>query len=285
MNTYRLPLKDLSNSNVNKLGKTNDTKLLLLSTGSKLNESLSLPPIKSLISPSFMEVPIHESGLTFVPPAVPMTHSFSVTKKPIEVDNLVKRDRSIDLENTIASRRDMSKKLQVRLQFAYYKYTTNQIDIKFKDMKEKYNVHTNSYDYYRNNDYSSVLRTTPKRSTKRRKLLVSQGNYKTPAKSVYTVSGTNSLSIDISSESSISHLTPSVTYSASNKHISTGATTSYLSNNITVEQYSLNETTIFTTPSSNSTNKILMNNGKGQETPMSVKAANSLISLFTSNRR
>ncbi|QLQ81343.1 hypothetical protein HG537_0F01040 [Torulaspora globosa] len=57
----------------------------------------------------------------------------------------------------------VSQKLRVRLQLAYFKLKINQTNTKFKDLKRQFEL----------NDHGK----------KRRKLVVSQGNYKTPLKS------------------------------------------------------------------------------------------------------
>lgn len=111
-----------------------------------------------------------------------------------------------------------SEKLRVRLQFAYYKLRTNRAHSTFKELKSQLEIPT-----------------TRPNSRKRRKLVVSQGNYRAPVESQ------NFLHFSDHSTASI-HTTPR------NKH-----------------QRSLSSL-------------------QRQDTPMSVKAAKSLLHLFTSNQ-
>lgn len=114
-----------------------------------------------------------------------------------------------------------SEKLRVRLQLAYFKLKTNQTNIKFKDLKRG---------------------TEPNGPKKRRKLVVSQGNYRTPLKTNTTHNIAKTTSLDSDNFLQFNHTTPT-----------------------------------------NHSRTLSMPHEK-QNTPMSVKAAKSLIHLFTSSQ-
>lgn len=87
---------------------------------------------------------------------------------------------------------EISKRLQIRLRFAYYKLQTKQMDLKFADLKNKMYMHSGANTIISTADARISLnaklnriekkQTGNQQKTKRRKLVVSQGNYKTPAK-------------------------------------------------------------------------------------------------------
>lgn len=124
----------------------------------------------------------------------------------------------------------VSEKLRVRLQLAYFKLRTNQTNTKFKDLK-------------RQADLSN--------SKKRRKLVVSQGNYRTPLKTNSVFDTAKSITVD--SE-----------------------------NFLQFSERSNGTATAHTTPVSHSKARALLPDK--QNTPMSVKAAKSLLHLFTSSQ-
>ncbi|QLL31053.1 hypothetical protein HG536_0A08700 [Torulaspora globosa] len=134
-------------------------------------------------------------------------------------------------------RRDLSsvsERLRVRLQLAYFKLKTNQTSIKFKELKRQFE-----------------LNSEPPSRKKRRKLVVSQGNYKTPLKS-------------------------------NTVHDIAKPTTAKPDNFLQFHDRSNSPATAHTTPV-NDSNAIAPLPEK-QNTPMSVKAAKSLLHLFTSSQ-
>ncbi|EDO19487.1 hypothetical protein Kpol_1018p15 [Vanderwaltozyma polyspora DSM 70294] len=271
METGRLPLKDLSNFQVNKLSILNTRNNIHLLKNSK-HVHTTLPSIKSLISPT---------------PVDPYTKQLTPTTPSVFLNNI----QQADDKNVVsggsftafkrASEGQLSKKLQIRLQFAYYKYITNQIDSKFKDIKKK---HKNSVGGIRYSQYKSKEQ---KRTVKRRKLLVSNGSYKNPAK--FTPTNDRSFPPINNNPIAFQKFHSSI---GSPVRLSTASVINDSCTDKSSEAHShsinnaFNETTLLTTPSSKSykEKEVLINN-KIQTTPMSVKAAKSLISLFTSNRQ
>ncbi|CCF58687.1 hypothetical protein KAFR_0F00900 [Kazachstania africana CBS 2517] len=153
---------------------------------------------------------------------------------------------------------EVSKKLQIRLQLAYYKYKTKQTDLKFSELKSLSNTGVNL-----------TLRTKSEPVVKRRKLLVSHGNYKTPARSSTRKYLTMSASLNGSATSNGEY---------------SGLQTSITSNTNTSIMFHV-KTPIrnFEIRDNNSSNTPQRKYAQKQETPMSVKAAKSLLYLFTSN--
>lgn len=235
----RLPLGEFSSSKINKLS---------LPVGNVFKPTTSLPSIRSLMNQEEETDNNHNEIRVHIPNS-----------------NNIMRLQS----ETIHNGRDyseISKKLQVRLQFAYYKYKTKQSHLRFSDLKEKYSIDASKD----KNKISNNRRI----SLKRRKLVVSHGNYRTPAKStkhrhLNTSTIINGLQTDDNDENSSTRTSNSDFTSTNNT--STNATT--ITNNTSMM---LNNTT----PTRNSQKLRLR-----QETPMSVKAAKSLIHLFTSNNQ
>lgn len=83
---------------------------------------------------------------------------------------------------------ELSKQLQIRLQFAYYKLRTKQIHKSFSDLKncvvnsDSETVASSSKHSTSSNNTNKIIKRSSQIKTKRRKLVVSHGNYKTPAK-------------------------------------------------------------------------------------------------------
>lgn len=202
---------------------------------------------------------------------------------------------------------EVSKRLQVRLQFAYYKLRTKQMNLKFADLKNKMTSHNVRLS---DNTNSNKINKTNKNSTKqsrvkRRKLVVSQGNYRTPAKHHPRIA------IDevISADSRMS--TPSTMVDTTNNTTSHHITMNTNQNGIIMPHFTItkqtdkdkeddanetltqhNNSTLLNcsiTPVRNPLKRVssasqlpAINMVTAQETPMSVKAAKSLIQLFSS---
>lgn len=204
---------------------------------------------------------------------------------------------------------ELSKRLQVRLQFAYYKLQTKQMNLKFADLKNKMLSHNVKLS---NNTNSNRISKANKISThsrvKRRKLVVSQGNYRTPAKHHPKIA------IDevISTDSRMS--TPSTMVDTTNNTTSHHISMNTNQNGIIMPNFTItnqnddekeddanetltqhNNSTLLNcsmTPVRNPLKRLsnASQNGQApainvttaQETPMSVKAAKSLIQLFSS---
>lgn len=200
--TPRLPLGEFSSSRINKLGNAY-TKPTTLAT--------ALPSIKSLIDcTSSVSVPVIK------------------IHKP--------RNKFTESEFN-----EMTKRLKVRLQFAYFKLRTNQTEVKFRDLQKQ-------------KERKSTAAPARPRTTKRRKLLVGHGNLKTPAKSTTHQQALNK-----------------VGFAGENGDDLEKSPQNYLKfyNN--------------TTPLGKSSHNHQQH--QKQETPMSVKAAKSLIHLFTSSQQ
>lgn len=227
--------------------------------------------------------------------------------------NITKSSNVLQFTDTVTKDySEVSKRLQVRLQFAYYKLQTKQMDLKFADLKNKMLSHNIANVKLSTNIHKPkrVDKKTTQSRVKRRKLVVSQGNYRTPAKNHPRIS------IDevISNETRMS--TPSTMVDTTNN-----TTTHHISMNTNQNGIFIPHTTITTTTinddknnddDANETlaqhnNSTLLNCSMTpvrdplkhfstspneqipvsnvvtvEETPMSVKAAKSLIQLFSS---
>ncbi|CAI4036107.1 hypothetical protein SMKI_14G3260 [Saccharomyces mikatae IFO 1815] len=244
----RLPLGEFSSSKINKLAIANIADASEpRSRGENNIGAVCLPSIKSLmVSPEVYEntkslpVPLIRSGGGGV----------ACTSKSSCQDNVRKEKISRDYS-------ELSKKLQIRLQFAYYKYKTKQTNKNFTDLKLKHSITRPS---------KVATRTKSEPLTKRRKLVLSQGHYKTPAKSkIKTPSSIYGSHGDTSSFTCFHNEGESLTITA---NMDITDTTTPIRNNINIKH-------------SNSHNRTLY---QKQETPTSIKAAKSLIHLFTSNQ-
>lgn len=187
---------------------------------------------------------------------------------------------------------EVSKKLQVRLQFAYYKLQTKQIDMKFAELKNKMNSKKINASTIKKVNKRSTS-TSSKQPTKRRKLLVSQGNYKTPAKnknhpkilieqvgSADTMISTPSTMVDTTSNHSPLETNQNgimvPTNEDNNETTTAHNNTTLLNHSITPIHDSIKHLSTSGKEESSS------NPVKFQQTPMSIKAAKSLIELFSS---
>lgn len=217
---------------------------------------------------------------------------------------------------------ELSKKLQIRLQFAYYKLQTKQIHKSFSELKNNV-VDSSSETINKSSKHrNKISKRTNKGKTKRRKLVVSHGNYKTPAKNHPKIiidevtssdtiistpptmidnTTTHAMSIDskrteimvphiINTTTTIepiieNHSNPINGYIDNNKNKTFDTNISSPNNNTTLIEYN-------TTPIRNSLKHLsrthleqILPNANSiaiQETPMRVKAAKSLIQLFSS---
>lgn len=192
--TKRLPLQEFSSSRINKLG----------STPQKSIAKTKLPSIKALID--------------YAPQDAILLSPESASAQVLPIGTPKDSKSSQELAN-------VSERLRVRLQFAYYKLRTNRAHATFKELKSQLEVPA-----------------TRPGSRKRRKLVVSQGNYKASLKP-----------------------TEIRTESQGFLHFSDHSTASIHATPRTKHQRSLSTL-------------------QKQNTPMSVKAAKSLLHLFTSNQ-
>lgn len=209
----RLPLAEFSSSRINRLVSC-----------SKMYDkpAKTLPSIRALIHHS----PYEKRSRTAPEPA-PQPQSTCIQ----------------EIDSASPNYNALSQKLRVRLQFAYYKYKTNQTTAKFRDLRRQ-----------SQRRHSSNKR--PKLS--KRKLMVSHGNFRTPAKTSHLI-GAHERGAESGQRLNFSDA----------PHDATTITA-----------------TMTTTTTTITTATPIGKMGKffKQETPMSVKAAKSLIHLFTSNQ-
>ncbi|CAI4052119.1 hypothetical protein SUVZ_14G3280 [Saccharomyces uvarum] len=244
----RLPLGEFSSSKINKLAIANIADASgARGRGENSVGAVCLPSIKSLmVSPE-----VYENAKSLPVPLMRGSGGgMSCPVKQPGQDDV--RTEELDKDYS-----ELSKKLQIRLQFAYYKYKTKQTNKKFTDLKLNHSI-TRSY-----------MRATHTRSeplTKRRKLVLSQGHYKTPAKSKIKTPSSIYSSHGNASSFTCSH-SGSETVS-STAHTDIIDTTTPIRNIINAKHFNSHSCTLY----------------QRQETPTSIKAAKSLIHLFTSNQ-
>lgn len=189
-----------------------------------------LPPIKSLLS---LPTPTEPNPSLFI-------NSDSKTQSNTHnIDNL-------------------TNKLKIRLQWAYYKFKTNQAELSFLDIKS--NILHNK----KNNTNTKIIK-------KKRKLLVSHGNYmKTPSKK-------NRKEQLINNSSSISTIN-NILHSSSklfnlNNTIETTLSDSSITNKLSNNKFI------------NLKNQLLSNAATtNTQTPVKLQAAQSLLHLFSSTK-
>lgn len=243
----RLPLGEFSSSKINKLAIANIADVNEpRSHGENNVGAICLPSIKSLmVSPEVYEntkslpIPLVRSG----------GGGIACASKASRQDNVLTKTMPRDYS-------ELSKKLQIRLQFAYYKYKTKQTNKNFTDLKSKHSITRPS---------KVATHTKSEPLTKRRKLVLSQGHYKTPAKSRIKTPYSICSHGDASSFTCFRGGSESLSITAD---MNIADTTTPIRNNINTKH-------------SNSHNRTLY---QRQETPTSIKAAKSLIHLFTSNQ-
>ncbi|KAJ9569004.1 hypothetical protein B1J92_I05764g [Nakaseomyces glabratus] len=289
MSLERLPLQEYTKSAMNNLATSGPVIMTSLTEGSSLSKNsvgmglgMKLPSIHSLInqknSYNPFQTTLHSKSFSVGDPikannskplGVTLTSTDSNKRLNTSISALLTDNKSpgkankpetekeamnhLPQEDTVdkAHYTELSKKLQIRLQLAYYKYRTKQEHVKFNELKAL---------------HSSKPKKASKKNTKRRKLVVSHGNFKTPAKrkehKLYTTNTHNlqDVSTDISMSSSTSSLMSK--------------------RDSSLQFHDSNDTTNdFTTPIRNANKRHL---GQKQDTPMSVKAAKSLIFLYSS---
>lgn len=164
----RQPLKVLSSSRVNQLSSRN-----LLHE--EKNEKLQLPSITSIIEgkPTLIST---KDGLvrssarkhkTFPLPISPVTSCAVATGSPqVLCESLRQQPSTAEYE-------ELARRLRVRLQFAYYKYKTNQTHLKFRQLHRKVSNTSRS---------TGIGISTNNTSTSARRLVGSRGHYRTPVK-------------------------------------------------------------------------------------------------------
>ena len=254
LQNYRFPLSDYSNSRMNKLETLGSNFLSNANnTATTATKSMTtLPSIQSLINRTntIDEYPHRQRTI--------INHSNRHSHLPLlGAEPLLIRSQSLPI-HPIRNYSDISQRLKIRLQFAYYKYKTQQSDIKFADLKNK----------YKKNDKKTKINTKSKIS-KRRKLVVSQGNYRTPSKK------------EIPLQKQILQQNDETFSKSYNTCVDSSISTTTINN-----QKIHNDTTIvntMTTPIRDQEKINLLT--KQQQTPLSVKAAKSLMHLFTSSNQ
>ncbi|EHN00457.1 Nrm1p [Saccharomyces cerevisiae x Saccharomyces kudriavzevii VIN7] len=244
----RLPLGEFSSSKINKLAIANIADATEpRSRGENSVGAVCLPSIKSLmVSPEVYDgtkslpVPLMGGG-----GGSGMSHGKQSSQNEVHPE-AISRDYS-----------ELSKKLQIRLQFAYYKYKTKQTNKHFTDLKLKHSI---------TKPCKKATHTKSEPLTKRRKLVLSQGHYKTPAKSKIKTPPSIYGSHANASSFSCSHGGSESLGSAADTNITD--TTTPIRNIISTKHFYSHNRTMY----------------QRQETPTSIKAAKSLIHLFTSNQ-
>lgn len=177
----RLPLGEISSSTFNKIKHSTNDKIS------------NVPAISSAVTlPSNMESPTNRI-------------LFNSLNSRLKRGKLISRNDSKTVNSTTSSTNklkfsdteikdfsQLSHKLQIRLQFAYYKYKTEQSNLKFADLKNKFNGSDNKTYKDQSNtkiklmnanlssENHGIAKSHPK--IKRRKLVVSHGQYKSPMK-------------------------------------------------------------------------------------------------------
>ncbi|CAB4255398.1 similar to Saccharomyces cerevisiae YNR009W NRM1 Transcriptional co-repressor of MBF (MCB binding factor)-regulated gene expression [Maudiozyma barnettii] len=250
LQNYRFPLSDYSNSRMNRLELFGGSRLAGATTTTSMT---TLPSIKSLIN--------HTSVDDHQPSLIPQYQHHLHTLPSVMAEPLLERSHSLPI-HPLRNYSEISKKLKIRLQFAYYKYKTQQSDLNFADLKCQHAVQK----------HANVHRKASRKISKRRKLVVSQGNYRTPSKKHTTQPLLNSGDDTIFSKSYNTCVDSSV---------STTTINNIKLSNATVRNQ--NDTTVVNTMTTPIRDQQKINMLVKQETPMSVKAAKSLMHLFTSS--
>lgn len=252
LQTPRLPLDEFSSSRLNNIALVGGNHFLKNSSSS----TTTLPSIKSLMNDTSIDV--HPVQISIRPEPLLLRSHTTIPTEPVKNYN------------------EISKKLQVRLQFAYYKYKTKQTDLKFADIKRK-RIDKNRN---KNKNNNNKTKTKSKRTIKnvqgafsmKRNLVLSHGSYKTPLKRTTTQPFLKNIHETFSEATSSSH---SKSYNT--------CVDSSVASTITNHSHQLhNDTTVINLTTTPIRNQKLALFPK-QETPMSVKAAKSLIHLFTSS--
>ncbi|EJS41892.1 YNR009W [Saccharomyces arboricola H-6] len=247
----RLPLGEFSSSKINKLAIANiaDTSEAR-GRGENSVGAVCLPSIKSLmVSPE-----VYENTKSV--PAVPLLRGSGGSGGSVTCPRRSSCQESGRTEEIVKDYAELSKKLQIRLQFAYYKYKTKQTNKNFTDLKLKHSI---------TRPPKKATHTRSEPLVKRRKLVLSQGHYKTPAKSKIKIPSSINNSYGNASSFICSH--------GGNESLSSAADTIITDTTTPIRN-------IINTRHFNSYNRTLQR----QETPTSIKAAKSLIHLFTSNQ-
>lgn len=253
LQNYRFPLSDYSNSRMNKLEAIGANFLSSANNTSTTKSMTTLPSIQSLINRTntIDEYPHRQRTI--------INHTNRHSHLPLlGAEPLLLRSQSLPI-HPIRNYSDISQRLKIRLQFAYYKYKTQQSDIKFADLKIQHKI----------NDKKSTNKNS-KKISKRRKLVVSQGNYRTPSKK------------EIPLQKQILQQNDETFSKSYNTCVDSSISTTTI-NNHKIH----NDTTIvnmMTTPIRDQ-EKINLLTKQQQQTPLSVKAAKSLMHLFTSSNQ
>ncbi|CCD27365.1 Nrm1p NDAI_0K01740 [Naumovozyma dairenensis CBS 421] len=297
---HRAPLGIYSDSRINKIALA--APLSIKNNNSINSGQTTLPPIKSLMnipSPkqpnSFpkitleKDINLHKDTLSHdTSPLRNYNTKESILRNSLSTAN--KENVPLQYQHSIIEKRHNSrdfskiaKQLQIRLQFALFKYNTNQTTLSFKELS-KSNLNT---DTITDND----------KTVFRRKLVVSHGYYKTPAKSKKLDRIKKNINVQQKSNSIVSISTNANGTSSSQEALFTvgsidgiyspnshgNSTTSDVNTITPIRENVMDDK--YATIERNSCKKQYLPHLRHQETPMSVKAAKSLIHLFTSNNQ
>ncbi|SMN21569.1 similar to Saccharomyces cerevisiae YNR009W NRM1 Transcriptional co-repressor of MBF (MCB binding factor)-regulated gene expression [Maudiozyma saulgeensis] len=267
LQNYRFPLSDYSNARMNRLELFGGSRL---AGATKTTSMTTLPSIKSLINHT--SVDDNQMNLT------PRYHHHQLHTLPsVMTEPLLVRSHSLPIP-PLRNYGEISKKLKVRLQFAYYKYKTKQSDLNFADLKRQHILQKSN----------NVNKRTSRKGPKRRKLVVSQGNYRTPSKKHTTQPLLCSTATAAADETFSRSYNTCVDSSVSTTTIHNNNKINNINNSGKINLTTMknhNDTTVvntMTTPIRDQQKLSFLNK---QETPMSVKAAKSLMHLFTSSNQ
>lgn len=167
-----------------------NTKLKANSTSLTVNYSSTKNTNKNVL---LNESPVDKILKTTIPKESIHNATTTTSARNINVDTVATKPTK-NINNLYMSNNEkidyteLSKKLQIRLQFAYYKLRTKQIHKSFSDLKncvvnsDSETVASSSKHSTSSNNTNKIIKRSSQIKTKRRKLVVSHGNYKTPAK-------------------------------------------------------------------------------------------------------
>lgn len=276
--TSRLPLGEIPSSTFNKIKHNTNDKITHIS---------NIPSVVSINNN--LESPTNR--ILFNSLSSRLKKSKSSNKNDIKSLN---NNRLKFSDTEIKDFTQLSHKLQIRLQFAYYKYKTKQINLKFADLKKI--VNNNHLKVYErkdshivtiNNDknHNNIIKSnifkgtdvSPHPKIKRRKLLVSHGQYKSPMKNFMPkkiqIDNTNSVINNAGNNNLLDKLNEKDDGDKDIDAVKPSEKTSITPiRHNKILKYNLSS--INTSSNNGHMNK--------QETPMKVDAAKSLIDLFSS---
>lgn len=192
-------IKNLDSNEVPQLINNINKNLQPIDLNTKLKTSMNSSSVDSPSTKhSHMGILLNESPtnkiLKTIIPKISLYNSTTAATTDNNSANIATNKTTENINDLYSSNRkkadytELSKRLQIRLQFAYYKLRTKQIHKSFSDLKNSV-VNSNSEtigNFYKHgissNNSNKIVKGSNKIRTKRRKLVVSHGNYKTPAK-------------------------------------------------------------------------------------------------------